>query len=100
VGPRGPRGRRGPAGRKPKIDCSVPKLRKKVQCKVVVGGGEARATIALRLKRHGAVVARTHRVVNRRAAMTLRPADRLHRGSYVLLVKVGGKVALRLRIRV
>jgi hypothetical protein len=71
-----------------------------VQCKVVVGGGEARATIALRLTRRGAVVARTSRVVRRHAAMKLRPVRRLHRGSYVLVVKVGKTVALRIPIRV
>jgi virginiamycin B lyase len=95
----GPAGPRGPAASKPKIRCSVPKPRKRVRCTVVVGSG-ARAKVALRLTRRGAVVARASRRVSRRAAMSLQPAKRLSRGRYLLVVKVGSKVALRVPIRV
>jgi hypothetical protein len=78
----------------------VPQARKRVQCRVVIGGGEARASVHLRLQRRGAVVARASRVVRRRAAISLRPAARLHRGRYSIVVKVGAKVALRIAIRV
>jgi hypothetical protein len=78
----------------------VPKPRKRVRCKVIVGSAARATTITLRLERRGAVVARTSRVVSRRAGMSLRPARRLSHGRYVLVVKVGSRVALRIPIRV
>jgi hypothetical protein len=56
--------------------------------------------VALRLQRHGTVLTRSSRVVARRAAISLRPQRRLHRGRYVLVVKAGSNVVSRISIHV
>lgn len=98
AGATGPAGPRGPRGFTPKVTCRIVKGRKRVKCTVVVR--RARAAVHLRLRHRGTVVARAGRVVRRRAAMNLRPATRLRRGRYEVVVRVGTKVAARIAIRV
>ncbi len=101
-GPRGatgPRGRRGATGKTPKVSCG--QGGGGIRCKVVVGGGESRVPLRLRLSRAHTLYATGSRIAKTRATdVRLHKLRRLVPGRYTLVVTVGEEEVLRLRVRI
>jgi Collagen triple helix repeat (20 copies) len=100
-GDRGPRGRRGPVGETPKVTCGSRGAERRVRCRVIVGGGESRVALRLRLSRNGDLYATGARIArSRRTNVRLHALRRIQPGRYTLLVVVGDGVRVRVPLRV